>query len=230
MPATLLRALIFDFDGTLAELHIDFDLLRHKITALAEAMLDARPEPSSLPVLEWLDQLALEVEQNRGRDVALELHSRGRLIIQATELDAARQGRLFPYSRRVLASLARRKVRTAVITRNSTAAVLQVFPEIRECCDVFLPREETSAVKPDPAHLLAALSRLKVEPSQALMVGDHPMDIETGKRVGALTAGVASGRLDQDDLAEEAPDFLAQDVDDLVRLLDGNGWLPSPGI
>ena len=230
MPATTLRALIFDFDGTLASLCIDFDVLRNKLTALYEALFDVRPEPSPLPVLEWLDELAQKVEQSHNREQSQELHSRGRLIIQATELDAARQGRLFPYSRRMLAGLGRRGVATGIITRNSTAAVLKVFPEIARCCDVFLPREEAPALKPDPAHLLAALSRLGVEPARALMVGDHALDIETGKRAGTLTAGVASGRLDQNDLAEEGPDFLAEDAECLIRLLDAEDWLPRPGI
>jgi phosphoglycolate phosphatase len=219
---------VFDFDGTLAELHIDFTKLRRKIEALAEAMLEARPKPSDLPVLEWLDQLSRDAEQSHGRDTALELHCRGRLIVQAVELDAARQGAVFPYARRMLAGLCRRGVATGVITRNSTAAVLKVFPEIRECCGVFLPREDAPALKPDPAHLLAALSRLNVEPERALMVGDHPLDIETGQRAGSLTAGVATGRLELDELAEEGPDFLAKDAEELVRLLVTEGWLPRP--
>lgn len=230
MPATTLQAVIFDFDGTLASLCIDFDMLRKKIKALYQAMLECEPEPSPLPVLEWLDVLARDVEEKRGKETALELHSRGRLIIQATELDAAKHGTLFPYSRRLLAGLARRGMASGVITRNSTAAVLRVFPEIGQCCDVFLAREEAPALKPDPRHLLAALSRLGVEPARTLMVGDHPLDIETGKRAGSLTAGVASGRLGQDDLAEAAPDFLARDAEQLVRLLDSEDWLPRPGI
>ena len=146
------------------------------------------------------------------------------------ELDAARLGKVFPYSRRVLAGLARRRVASGIITRNSTAAVLKVFPEIRDCCDVFLPREDAPALKPDPAHLLAALSRLGVEPERALMVGDHPLDIETGQRAGSRTAAVATGRLALDDLAEESPDFLAKDAEQLIRLLDSEGWLPRPAV
>jgi phosphoglycolate phosphatase len=39
--------------------------------------------------------------------------------------------------------------------------------------------------KPDPSLFLDACQALEVEPSQTLMVGDSPLDIEMGKQAGA---------------------------------------------
>lgn len=214
-----IQAMVFDFDGTLARLTIDFELMKRKLAALAAAFLPEAPVPGPTPALEWLDELAGQVA---ARDTALgrEFHTRGRLVITAMELDAAKDGQLFPDTRALLEALDRRGVRTGIITRNSTAAVRRVFPDVRERCGVFLPREDVARVKPDPGHLLAALAALEVEPRAALMVGDHPMDIETAKRAGAQSAGVASGTMGLDALREAEPDYLAQDLGGLVALLE----------
>jgi len=222
-----LEAILFDFDGTLSSLTLDFDRLRRKITALAEPFLGEEPEPSTLPVLEWLDELAGEI---REFDHALgqEFHCRGRLVIQATELDAARESELFPFTRPMLASLRACGIKTGILTRNSTAAVKVVFPDIAACCDAFVAREDTPRVKPDPAHALAVLARLNVAPERALLVGDHPLDIQAARAAGLYSAAVESGHSSREALAAAHPDYLARDCAELMTLLCAEHPLPLP--
>lgn len=222
-----LDAVLFDFDGTLANLTIDFARLRRKITALAEPFLGEEPEPSDLPVLEWLDELAVEI---REFDHALgqEFHCRGRLVIQATELDAAREAALFPFTRPLLASLRASGIKTGILTRNSTAAVKVVFPDVLACCDAFVAREDAPKVKPDPAHALAVLKLLGVAPGRALLVGDHPLDIQAARNAGLLSAAVTSGHSTREALAAAGPDFLARDCAELVARLREEYVLAHP--
>ncbi|OIO04815.1 MAG: hypothetical protein AUJ49_02195 [Desulfovibrionaceae bacterium CG1_02_65_16] len=226
MPHTPFSALIFDFDGTLSRLTIDFDRLRRKITALVEPFLGEEPEPSPLPVLEWIDELAAEIREF-DEDLSKEFHTRGRLVIQATELDAAREAELFPFTRPMLFRLREDGVKTGVLTRNSTAAVKAVFPDITACCDVFMAREDAPRVKPHPDHALALLKRLGVAPASALLVGDHPIDVETARRAGTGAAAVVSGHARREELAAAAPDFLADDCPRLLDQLRADGALPS---
>ena len=219
-----IRAMVFDFDGTLARLTIDFALMKRKLAALASAFLPRPPAPGPTPALEWLDELAARIGAE-DPDHGNEFHSRGRLVITAMELDAAKEGELFPGTRPLLAMLARRGVRTGIITRNCTAAVRRVFPDVRESCGVFVPREDAPRVKPDPAHLLAALAALDTPPHDALMVGDHPLDIETARRAGAKSAAVASGATGSEALSGAGPDFLAQDLRGLIDQLTARGLL-----
>ncbi len=212
------RAVIFDFDGTLASLSIDFAKMRLSVAALAEAFLGGPPEPSRLPVLEWLEELASEVS-GLDRAQGLELRSRGLLTITAMEMDAAREGRLFAFTRPMLRDLRRSGVPTAVITRNCTAAVRRVFPEITDNCDVFLAREDVARVKPHPGHALEALQRMGIGPDGVLLVGDHPMDVETARRAGLVAGAVASGGSDLETLSHAIPDFLAEDCGALMRQL-----------
>ncbi|OGR34551.1 MAG: hypothetical protein A2051_13800 [Desulfovibrionales bacterium GWA2_65_9] len=219
------EAILFDFDGTLASLHIDFTRLRRKITALAEPFLGEEPEASTLPVLEWLDELAEEI---RGFDHALgqEFHCRGRLVIQATELDAAREATLFPFTRPMLSELRASGIKTGILTRNSTAAVKVVFPDVAACCDCFMAREDAPKVKPDPAHALAVLERLGVAPGRALLVGDHPLDIQAARSAGLTSAAVVSGHSQHEALSAAGPDYLAADCMELLEMLRKRLLLP----
>lgn len=221
------RALVFDFDGTLAVLNLDFALMKRRLAALAEIFLEEAVSPNGLPALEWVEHLAGLVLARSGRDLSLEFHTRCRFLIMDMEIKAAAQGGLFPSTRPMLAALRGRGVRTAVITRNCAPAVRTAFPDIAAHVDCLLTREDAQRVKPDPIHLLAALERLGAAPADALMVGDHPMDVLTGQRAGAATAAVASGRLTQDDLRAAGPDFLAEDCGGLVALLEERGLLPE---
>ena len=226
MSVPRFHALLFDFDGTLSRLTIDFTRLRRKITALAEPFLGEEPEPSELPVLEWLDELAAEIREF-DEDLSREFHTRGRLVIQATELDAAREAELFPYTRPLLAGLRQAGVKTGILTRNSTAAVKIVFPDVTACCDAFMAREDAARVKPHPDHARALLQRLGVAPGAALLVGDHPLDMETARRAGLFSAAVVSGHASREALAAAKPDYLAQDCPELLDQLRAAGGLPS---
>ncbi|WP_242012349.1 HAD family hydrolase [Pseudodesulfovibrio cashew] len=219
-----LDAIIFDFDGTLADVPLDFDLMKTRIAALGEVFLGERPVPGTTPALEWLEELvqqAMEWDEDEGK----EFRSRGQLVITAMELDAAREGRLFEFTRPALELLRERGVAAGVITRNITPAVKTVFPDIEKFIRAFVPREDAVRVKPDPAHLFQALDRLGADPANSLMVGDHPMDVITAKNGGALAAAVTSGRIGPEGFAELEPDFLAPDVGQLMTLLEEAGRL-----
>lgn len=219
-----LDAVVFDFDGTLADVPLDFDLMKTKIAALGEVFLEERPTPNSKPALEWLEELvqqAMVIDEAEGR----EFRTRGQLVITAMELDAARDGQLFEFTRPTLTLLNGRGVAAGVITRNISAAVRVVFPDIEEMTQAFIPREIASAVKPDPGHLLQALAIIGARPENTLMVGDHPMDVETAKNAGALSAGVTSGSNGVEAFSPLSPDFVATDVADLMGQLEKNGLI-----
>ncbi|MDD3312239.1 HAD-IA family hydrolase [Pseudodesulfovibrio sp.] len=219
-----LDAVIFDFDGTLADVPLDFALMKTKIAALGEVFLGERPTPGETPALEWLAELVdrvMAVDEAEGK----EFRTRGRLVIAAMELDAARTGRLFDFTRPSLTLLRQHGVATGIITRNISAAVRAVFPDVDGLVDVLIPREEAARVKPHPDHLLAALKRLGARPERSLMVGDHPMDVQTGLNAGSLTAGVTTGRMTAAAFAPLNPTYVVPDVGELMARLQADGRL-----
>ena len=68
----------------------------------------------------------------------------------------------------------------------------------------------------DPAHIGAG---------NALMVGDHPLDVLTARRAGTWAAAVASGDTPTQDLERCGPDFLAGDAAALFAMLADAGHL-----
>lgn len=214
-----IHAIIFDFDGTLARLVLDFDDMRRRIGGLAGAFLERDVEPMRMPVLEWLDDLAGRIRGEQGEEMALEFASRGRLLVTAMEMDAAREGELFPFTRPLLDRLKEEGIGRGIITRNGSAAVRLVFPDIEAQCEVFLARDAVARPKPDPLHVRAALEVLGVPPERTLVVGDHPLDIETARAAGTLSGAVATGRNTLEELLQHEPDYAAPDCDRLLRNL-----------
>lgn len=213
-----INAVVFDFDGTLAYLVIDFTEMKRRVADTASAWLDHRPEPDGMPVLEWIEELARDIEvgqAGQGRRFFDAAHA----AIRDMECEAARRGGLFPFVRKMLRDLGERGVDTAIITRNCAQAVEAVFPDALDYCRAVLPREAVARVKPDPGHLRSALEILGASPDTTLMVGDHPLDIETGRRAGTRTAGVASGRISREALLAAGAEFTAADARELVETL-----------
>jgi phosphoglycolate phosphatase len=217
-----IEAIIFDFDGTLAELTIDFDEMKKRLKALGSAFLDPLPEKNDIPALEWVDFIA-DCLSADDPDLGKEFHTRCRFLIITMEVEAARNGKLFPFTCEILSSLRNSGIKTGIITRNTASAVRELVPDIDDISGCFLSREDVQNVKPHPEHLFKALEKIGVSAENSLMVGDHPMDLETGKRAGAMTAGVATGRMSVEELKKSNPDFVAANCSELIQLLEKEG-------
>jgi phosphoglycolate phosphatase len=210
-------AIVFDFDGALAELVLDFEEMKLRVATLAGEYLAAPPVPGAVPVLEWVEALTGDIRRQgeNGRGQAFRGRAHG--LIEDMEIAAARSPLLFHFTKPLLAALAERGVKTAIITRNCRRAVERIFPDASAYVSTIIAREDAIRVKPDPEHLLQALRAMGAAPSRSLMVGDHPMDIATGKAAGTLTGAVASGRISLDALRLAGPDFAAADAAALLR-------------
>ena len=208
-----IQTVVFDFDGTLAQLRLNFGHMKRRLALMASEYLQEVPE-ADRPVLEWLDFLERRILERQAAGDG-EFRSRATRMIVEMELLAAREGALFPFTRTLLRQLEHDGVHAAIITRNCEAAVRMVFPDLEDFCGCFLAREHVERVKPDPDHLRRVLVHFGSDPGTSLMVGDHPLDVQTGKRAGTLTAGVASGSGSWDDLASSGADWVAADCESL---------------
>ncbi|MDR2161529.1 MAG: HAD family hydrolase [Desulfovibrio sp.] len=210
-----LAAVLFDFDGTLAVPTLDFALMRAR-TLEALAPFAREPFRPEAMIMEELDRVTALLPPAGAKEARLAAFA----AIEAVELEAASRSSLFPFVRPMLAALRRKNIPFGVITRNFPSAVFTVFPDLGQYSPCILTREDVPRVKPDPDHLERAFRRLGVRPGATLMVGDHPSDIQTGRRAGSRTAGVDSGEASRDRLAGEFPDFLAADAGELMRGLE----------
>ena len=157
-----IEAVIFDLDGTLLHTDLDFDLIRRQI-GLSEG-----------PVLE---ALALMSAADRSRAIK---------ILEEHESQAALDAQLDVHAHEVFAALAKRGVKTALLTRNSRASVKTAMERHNLKFDFVCSREDLSGiVKPSPEPVLAICAALQVRPADTLMIGDYLFDLQSANAAGA---------------------------------------------
>jgi phosphoglycolate phosphatase len=214
----MIEACLFDFDGTLTELTLDFSEMRKEVEKI---ILRYIPEDlvrtfDNLYILEMI----YEVERHLGPE-GPSLRKEAFARLEELEVEGSDGKGPYPYTKSVLESLQKRGLHIAVVTRNCKAAVKKVFPDVEAYADVVAAREDVSVVKPHPGHILAALGLLRhSHPSRALMVGDHPTDVTAGKAAGALTAGVLTGRTDRTGFEEAGASFVIGDIRGVLGIVD----------
>jgi HAD superfamily hydrolase (TIGR01549 family) len=79
--------------------------------------------------------------------------------------------------------------------------------------------EDAARKKPHPEALLLALERLVVAPPEAAYVGDSPEDVEMARAAGVYSVGVPGGFPNRAALEAAAPDLFASDVTTAVGTL-----------
>ncbi len=214
-----IKAVVFDFDGTLAVPTLDFGLMSQRVELALAPFLNAahgaaaKASPTPVPALEHIENVCAGLSPTAAKTA----RAAAMQAIEDVEVEAAVRSRLFPETVPMLVTLRANGIAAGVITRNCRNAVLTVFPAIHLYTGCLLTRHDVPHVKPHPGHLLEALERLGVAPEHALMVGDHPMDIITGKSAGTRTAGLTTGEAPYERLHQESPTFLAHGLDELLQ-------------
>jgi phosphoglycolate phosphatase len=212
----MLRAALFDLDGTLVLTKIDFARMKAAVVALAaERGVDLTPfaERDTLSLVRHAEeQLGLTAPAFRAQALA---------AIVDCELASIEHARVAEGASETLAWLRARGVRVAIVTRNGRDAVARLLARFDLAHDVLLTRDDVARVKPHPLHLYEALDRLGVQPSDAIMVGDHAMDIVAGRAAGMRHAlAIAHDDVDARTFAASPPDALMRSFAELRAFVE----------
>jgi phosphoglycolate phosphatase len=212
----MIKAVIFDFDGTLTPLTINFSNLRTEVEILAQRFAEEHVirDLSHLYIIEMIYELE-EFLGQAGREFRRMAFEK----MAELETETARGKELYPCAREVLKDLRGRGIKVAIVTRNCLGALKNVFPDIDTYVDVVMTRDDVSRVKPHPDHVNAVLAALGVAPEDAVLVGDHPIDIAAGLSVGTKTVGVLTGRSQEADFEKAGAHHIVTDIRDVEGLL-----------
>ena len=55
-----------------------------------------------------------------------------------------------------------------------------------------------------------------------MMVGDHIIDVQAGKRVGMETIGVLTGRTKKEEFERAEADYILKDVSEIYKIVEGD--------
>ena len=211
-------AMLFDFDGTLAVLNLDFSHMRRQVVDLAVTyglVSDTLAGMYILEMVEYATTLLRQRPPDRADDFYLQAHQ----LIQDIEVEAAHRSALLPGVPELLETLRQRRIGVGIVTRNCTAAVRRIFPQVEQYCQAFLPRDQVTQVKPHPGHLQTALTRLGSAPARTIMVGDGVLDIQAGKALGMFSVGVLTGETPRHKLMTQGADLVLASASDLLPYL-----------
>jgi len=214
-----IRAVLFDLDGTLVDTNIDFTRMKEDTLRLAERYGLTRTELADRDVLGIVEMAHRLLAVSGRHDEALAFSADAEALLEKIELRHAKRTQTIDGAAELLAALSQAHIKSGVVTRNCRAAAYLSLQIARLACDVVLTRSDVEDRKPNPNHLLAALDRLGVDPSNALMVGDHTMDIQAGKAAGMRTIGFLRPGHPRDFFDPVSPDAVIISLQELLDAL-----------
>lgn len=214
-----LQAVVFDFDGTLAETNIDFGEMRRRIYDLVRDWgLWEENMGENRYVLEVIEAAEAKLADETRR---AEFARQAAQTLVDVEMETCALAAPYAGVPEALGRLHDAGLRIGIVTRNCRECVEHVLARHPLPHDVRLTRDDVDIVKPHPAHLLAALAQLGVAPEHAVMVGDHRSDIECALAAGSRGIGVHTTGSTAEHFAELGAEASYADVPTFVDDLLG---------
>lgn len=180
-----MKAVLFDFDGTLANtLPLCFDAFRTVFMEYDQRYLEdndikAMFGPSETEIIagnlihhnkeEAIELFYLHYEQNHKR-----------LVVPSSEISA-----LLQYIKETGKKMA---IVTGKARRSLDISLSQLH--MNNLFDVIITGDDVEKPKPDPEGLLKAIHQLGVKPHEAMYIGDSNADLQAGASANVWTAGV----------------------------------------
>ena len=206
-PIRTIRAILFDFDGTLTRPgSLDFQQLREELAS-----------PAGAPILEYIQGLP----PDRRRHCLS--------VLDRFEMEGAVRSRPNHGAEELIRELQASRLPLAVVSRNSRAAVLRAlenFPSIGPSdFDVIISRDDDVPPKPHPDGIRLAAGKMGVSAAETLVVGDFHFDIDAGRRAGSPTVFLTNGRMDPPETLP--PDYVVEKLAQVGTLVRDRVPLPA---
>ena len=194
--------IIYDFDGTLVDTL--FDIADSVNLSLVDLGLPQLPRKTIRKYIgkgvERLMTQALEGScfTDVPRAVALFKKHYSENLVKHTDF--------YPHGREILEHFRNKK--QAICSNKPEIFVRKILESLDglQHFQAIIGGDSVKTKKPHPEGLDLILKKLKVSPDEAVLIGDSPVDIETGKRAGVYTCVVNYGLGLPEEIAAASPD------------------------
>ncbi len=211
----MLKAALFDFDGTLVD----------TTELIYRSMRHAAGEVLGREVSREI--LMANVGQPLPRQMELLSAGHAKMLLESYRLHNEQNHdaliKEFPGVEDSLARLRSAGVGVAVVTskrRFSVDMALKSFPGLGGVVDRWVTMEDTAQHKPRPEPLLKGLELLgNVSRGEAAYVGDSPFDVAAARAAGVKSIAVSWGAFSEEALRTAEPDHLVPDIGSALDVL-----------
>lgn len=212
------RALIFDLDGTLIDSKLD---LIHSVNAMLTEMGRAKLSDEVISsyighgaprlVSRALGGVAKEDELARGLSYFLNYYEEHKLDNTC----------LYPETNETLAKLSERRIAMAVLTNKPVKMSVRILESLGAAryFQAIYGGNSFETKKPDPLGAKTILGEFRVNGSDAMMIGDSEVDIQTARNADMIATAVNYG-FGVHDRAQHPADIYLDRMSDLLGVID----------
>ena len=224
----VVKAVIFDLDGTIVAFNIDFKAVRAEVRSfLISIGLPASILSLNESIFEMLKKTEIFMKNHeKSQKSMVEAREKALAIAEKYELEAAKNTSLFPGAVEALKEMKLKMGLCTVNGQRSTDYVLKRF-KIEDYFDALVPRDKVKYVKPNSEHLEAALKALKVKADEAIVVGDSVMDMKCARELKVTAVGLPTGVSSPKDLISSGANYFITSLADLPSLIEYVGRTPE---
>lgn len=219
----MIKAVVFDLDGTLVNFIIDYKTLRADV----RSFLITQGIPFSVlslneSIFEMLNKAEIFMKNN-GKPVQAieEVYAGVFKITEKYELEAAKAIGLMPGVTDVLKALKEAGLKIGLCTVSSEKTTNYILKKFNIECffNAVTPREKVKHTKPHIEHLKTTLRALGAKPEEALMVGDSAIDMKCARGLNVIAVGLPTGVSNIKELTDAGANYIITLITDLPILI-----------
>lgn len=133
-----------------------------------------------------------------------------------------------PYEgiKEMLSQLKSMNVITAIVTNKSQRVAQSIIENSLgtpgELIDIAVSEHPGMVLKPEPDEIINLCTKFNISREEAMYIGDHTIDMTTGKNAGVKCCGVTWGFHSADSLIDAGADFIANVPNDIIKYIQNN--------
>lgn len=219
----MINTAIFDLDGTLVAIKIDYAALRGEVLqtlkefGVPDFVLEERR------VLVVLENVRNYLASRNEVELFVEIKNKIYSIVDDYEIKAAKMTEIIPGTVEALKFVKERGFKMGLCSVSGEKAVsfaLDRF-KLKHFFDTIITREHAPKPKPFVDHLETVLRTLDAKPNEAIVVGDSIIDMIPARALNILAVGVTSGVLARSpaELSKAGATYIIPSIKELPELL-----------